>query len=186
MDPFVVPSLAAGGRRAARFRSQAGAAFGIDLNLLCDRIEVIVSGDFPHAARRARRLHREAMGASTVILPSTLLKLTELAMAEPPPSVGELRHLLQRGAHAPRARQGYAAPSTGLDSRAYRINHLVRRSPSTLRSDSIIGTDSSRRNGRFPAAIWELYKDAPWAFRKLSIFPLMKSWSAVVTRRLNA
>src|SRR5215469_13687605 len=57
----------------------------------------------------------------------------------PPPSVGELRHLLQRGAHAHCTRQGYAAPSTCADSRAYRISHLARRSPSELRSDGIIG-----------------------------------------------
>src|SRR5207237_1281337 len=48
----------------------------------------------------------------------------------PPPFVGELRHLLQRGAHAPCAQQGYSAPSTCTDSRAYRISHLARRSPS--------------------------------------------------------
>src|SRR3974390_1996903 len=57
----------------------------------------------------------------------------------PPPSVGELRRLLQWGAHAPCTRQGYAAPSTRADSRAYRISHLARRSPSVLRSDGIIG-----------------------------------------------
>src|SRR6516164_9195680 len=57
----------------------------------------------------------------------------------PAPSVGELRRLLQWGAHAPCTRQGYAAPSTCADSRAYRISHLARRSPSVLRSDSIIG-----------------------------------------------
>src|SRR5215472_6239584 len=61
----------------------------------------------------------------------------------PPPSVGELRHLLQRGAHAPCARQGCSAPSTCADSRAYRISHLARRSPSALRSDGIIGRHSS-------------------------------------------
>src|SRR5215471_15005878 len=43
----------------------------------------------------------------------------------PPSSVGELRDLLQLGAHAPCARQGYAAPSTGADSRAYCISHLI-------------------------------------------------------------
>ena len=36
-------------------------------------------------------------------------------------------------------RQGYAAPSTCADSRAYRISHLARRSPSVPRSDGIIG-----------------------------------------------
>src|SRR5215831_797780 len=58
----------------------------------------------------------------------------------PPSSVGELRDLLQRGAHAPCARQGCSAPSTCADSRVYRISHLARRSPSALRSDGIIGT----------------------------------------------
>ena len=57
----------------------------------------------------------------------------------PAPSVSELRHLLQWGAHAPCTRQGIAAPSTCADSRAYRISHLARRSPSVLRSDGIIG-----------------------------------------------
>src|SRR6516162_2673753 len=56
-----------------------------------------------------------------------------------PPSVGELRRLLKWGAHAPRTRQGYAVPSTRADSRACRISHLARRSPSVLRSDGIIG-----------------------------------------------
>jgi hypothetical protein len=56
----------------------------------------------------------------------------------PPPSIGELRHLLQPGAHAPCARQGYSAPSTRADSRAYRISDLARRSPSGLHSDGII------------------------------------------------
>src|SRR6516162_8645718 len=60
----------------------------------------------------------------------------------PPPSVGELRRPLQWGAHAPCTRQGYAAPSTCADSRAYRISHLARRSPSVLRSDGIIGRHS--------------------------------------------
>src|SRR6516225_6385820 len=60
----------------------------------------------------------------------------------PPPSVGELRRLLQWGAHAPCTRQGYAVPSTRADSRAYRISHLARRSPSVLRSDGIIGRHS--------------------------------------------
>src|SRR5215470_2366135 len=60
----------------------------------------------------------------------------------PPSSVGELRDLLQRGAHAPCARRGCSAPSTCADSRAYRISHLARRSPSALRSDGIIGTHS--------------------------------------------
>src|SRR5215470_11264959 len=55
------------------------------------------------------------------------------------------RHLLQRGAHAPCARQGYAAPSTCADSRAYRISHLARRSTSALRSDGIIGRHTSYR-----------------------------------------
>jgi hypothetical protein len=62
-----------------------------------------------------------------------------------------LRHLLanyatylQWGAHAPCTRQGYAAPSTGADSRAYRISHLARRSPSALRSDGIIGRHRHR------------------------------------------
>src|SRR5215469_12924514 len=58
----------------------------------------------------------------------------------PPSSVGELRDLLQPGAHAPCARQGCSAPSTCADSRAYRISHLARRSPSALHSDGIIGT----------------------------------------------
>src|SRR5215469_2168834 len=65
---------------------------------------------------------------------------TRVPRPAPPPSVGELRHLLQRGAHAPCARQGCSAPSTCADSRAYRIGHLARRSPSALRSDGIIGT----------------------------------------------
>src|SRR5215469_5261520 len=51
----------------------------------------------------------------------------------PPSSLGELRDLLQPGAHAPCARQGYSAPSTGADSRAYCISHLARRSTSALR-----------------------------------------------------
>src|SRR6516162_5707001 len=59
-----------------------------------------------------------------------------------PPSVGELRRLLQWGAHAPCTRQGYPVPSTLADSRAYRISHLARRSPSVLRSDGIIGRHS--------------------------------------------
>ena len=57
-----------------------------------------------------------------------------------------LRHLLANyaayyngGAHAPCTRQGYTAPSTCADSRAYRISHLARRSSSVLRSDGIIG-----------------------------------------------
>ena len=57
-----------------------------------------------------------------------------------------LRHLLAKYAtyyngvpHAPCTRQGYPAPSTFADSRAYRIGHLARRSPSALRSDGIIG-----------------------------------------------
>src|SRR5262249_55668857 len=58
----------------------------------------------------------------------------------PPSSVGELRDLLQPGAHAPCARQGCSAPSTCADSRVYRIGHLARRSPSALHSDGIIGT----------------------------------------------
>src|SRR6516164_11470415 len=62
----------------------------------------------------------------------------------PAPSVGELRRLLQWGAHAPCTRQGYAAPSTCADSRAYRISALARRSPSVLRSDSIIGRHRCR------------------------------------------
>jgi transposase InsO family protein len=41
--------------------------------------------------------------------------------------------------HAPCTRQGYPAPSTCADSRAYRLSHLARRSPSALRSDGIIG-----------------------------------------------
>src|SRR5262249_36777607 len=57
----------------------------------------------------------------------------------PPSSVGELRDLLQPGAHAPCARRGCSAPSTCADSRAYRISHLARRSPSALHSDDIIG-----------------------------------------------
>src|SRR5271156_1470309 len=44
------------------------------------------------------------------------------------------------------ARQGYPAPSTCADSRAHRISHLARRSPSALRSDGIIGRH--RREGR--------------------------------------
>ena len=43
---------------------------------------------------------------------------------------------------AAKSGQGYAAPSTCADSRAYRISHLARRSPSALRSDGIIGTHS--------------------------------------------
>src|SRR5262249_56232575 len=66
----------------------------------------------------------------------------------PPSSVGELRDLLQPGAHAPCARQGCSAPSTCADSRAYRISYLARRSPSALRSDGIIGTHSVIGNGR--------------------------------------
>src|SRR5690348_15397673 len=62
----------------------------------------------------------------------------------PPPSVGELRHLLQRGAYAPCAQQGYSAPSTCADRRAYRIGHLARRSPSALPSDGIIGRHRNR------------------------------------------
>ena len=53
-----------------------------------------------------------------------------------------LRHLLANYAtyyNAPCARQGCSAPSTCADSRAYRISHLARRSPSALRSDRIIG-----------------------------------------------
>ena len=57
-----------------------------------------------------------------------------------------LRHLLANyaayyngGAHAPCTRQGYTAPSTRADSRACRMSHLARRSPSVLRSDRIIG-----------------------------------------------
>src|SRR5215831_3128746 len=57
----------------------------------------------------------------------------------PPASVGELRHLLQWGAHAPCTRQGFAAPSPRADSRAHRTSHLARRSPPALRSDGIIG-----------------------------------------------
>jgi len=38
--------------------------------------------------------------------------------------------------------QGCSAPSTCADSRAYRISHLARRSPSALHSDGIIGTHS--------------------------------------------
>src|SRR6516162_11018027 len=75
----------------------------------------------------------------------------------PPPSVGELRRLLQWGAHAPRTRQGYAAPSTCADSRAYRISHLARRSPSVLRSDGIIG----RRRGRERDSGWIRTRPAP-------------------------
>ena len=63
----------------------------------------------------------------------------------PPSSVGELRDLLQPDAYAPCARQGCSAPSTCPDSRAHRISHLARRSPSALRSDRIIGRHS--RNG---------------------------------------
>src|SRR5262249_38013383 len=57
----------------------------------------------------------------------------------PPSSVGELRDLLQPGAHAPCARQGCSAPSTCADSRVYHISHLARLAPSALRSDGIIG-----------------------------------------------
>src|SRR5438552_9062397 len=57
----------------------------------------------------------------------------------PPASAGQLCDLLQWGAHAPCTRQGYPAPSTRADSRAYHISHLARRSPSALRSDGIIG-----------------------------------------------
>src|SRR5277367_6568082 len=60
-----------------------------------------------------------------------------------------LRHLLGNygtyyngGAHAPCTRQGHSAPSTCADSRAYRISHLARRSPSALRSAGIIGRHS--------------------------------------------
>src|SRR5262249_55966616 len=60
-----------------------------------------------------------------------------------PSSVGELRDLLQRGAHAPCARRGCSAPSTCADSRAYRISHLARQSPSALHSDDIIGRHRS-------------------------------------------
>jgi len=66
----------------------------------------------------------------------------------PPPSVGELGRLLQWGAHAPCTRQGYAAPSPCADSRAYRISHLARRSPSVLRSDRIIGRHNYRKAPR--------------------------------------
>jgi transposase InsO family protein len=60
-----------------------------------------------------------------------------------------LRHLLanyatyQWGAQAPCTRQGFPAPSTCADSRACRISHLARRSPSALRSDGIISRHSS-------------------------------------------
>jgi hypothetical protein len=74
----------------------------------------------------------------------------------PPSSVGELRHLLQRGAHAPCARQGCSAPSTCADSRAYRISHLARRSPSALRSDGIIATHRMRRVGGTPCLTKQL------------------------------
>src|SRR5262249_17891725 len=57
----------------------------------------------------------------------------------PPSSVGELRDLLQPGAHAPCARRGCSTPSTCADSRADRISHFARRSPSALHSDGIIG-----------------------------------------------
>src|SRR5262249_28376059 len=67
----------------------------------------------------------------------------------PPSSVGELRDLLQPGAHAPFARQGCSAPSTCADSRAYRISHLARRSPWALLSDGIIGR---HRTGPMPTS----------------------------------
>src|SRR5215467_5145339 len=67
------------------------------------------------------------------------MRLVVFGGTAPPSSVGELRDLLQPGARAPCARQGYAAPSTGADSRAYCISHLARRSTSALRSDGIIG-----------------------------------------------
>ena len=76
-----------------------------------------------------------------------------LGETAPPPSVGELRHLLQWGAHAPCARQGYPAPSTSADSRAYRISRLARRSPSALRSDGIIGRHKDRPGRASPAVI---------------------------------
>ena len=69
-------------------------------------------------------------------------RLTNRCVSALPTSVGELRRLLQWGAHAPCTRQGYAAPSTCADSRACRISHLARRSPSALCSDGIIGRHS--------------------------------------------
>src|SRR5215469_1212858 len=66
----------------------------------------------------------------------------------PPSSVGELRDLLQPGAYACCARQGCSAPSTGADSRAYRISHLARRPPPALRSDGIIGRHSPVKTGK--------------------------------------
>src|SRR5690349_13777560 len=62
--------------------------------------------------------------------------------------------VLQWGAHAPCAPQGYSAPSTYADSRPYRISHLARRSPSALCSDGIIGRHRISRTGNrgmFPA-----------------------------------
>src|SRR3954454_18376260 len=79
----------------------------------------------------------------------------------PPPSVGELRHLLQWSAHAPCARQGYAAPSICADSRAYRISHLARRSPSALHSDGIIGRHSADAADAGPRVTRMLLDDQP-------------------------
>src|SRR5215470_6351148 len=83
----------------------------------------------------------------------------------PPSSVGELRDLLQRGAHAPCARQGYAAPSTCADSRAYRISHLARRSPSALCEDRIIGRHSGFTE-RYDYALQTLTENPYGAWRE--------------------
>jgi hypothetical protein len=52
---------------------------------------------------------------------------------------GKLLRLRQRCAHTPCAEQGYSAPSTSAQSRAYRVSYLARRSPPPVASVGIVG-----------------------------------------------
>ena len=130
-----------------------GALESLNRMMLCGLITA-----FPHAMiQRAWPLGHPAMTA----LACTFEKFFARAAASLPEdcwglglkrslstqkTLGELRHLLQWGAHAPCTRQGYPAPSTCADSRADCISHLARRSPSALRSDGIIDVDNELAN----------------------------------------